>query len=296
MEIIMENLAKIVNQSITKKIIGTEYILIILGLFTFTDIFLYIKFEINIINITYVELRDKSKIFDIFQYILWLTFLYALMSKFLLSLYEYFDSTSYTINEMDVLRNDSVLNNNSAGYTHYLNKVIEINYYKLLKKVILIDILLLLIDSSLTIFSDKNNTILELFYISDNKYYAAFIDLIFIFILATLFFFMRFFPTKEHNMKIDIDKFKEINKQFWLNEISLNLIDKTTMLAYLQLIIKSNKLFSHKQALKDTNYQEAFKYCQHYELLIYNAFEDKIKLTSKGTFFSHYVLDQDPFQ
>ncbi|WP_428027074.1 hypothetical protein [Arcobacter sp.] len=286
----MELPDKSLGNNIVKKIVGVEYFFIILGLLMYTDIFLYLTLDINIMSVAFSDIKEKILPYYIFQYLIYLTFLYAIVSKGLVVLLELailkVNKHIYT-NEMKELKNISIINNLSSAYNHYINKLAEVDQYRTLKKIILTDILLFGFSLILVYFYNKENVVGHLVYFYDHNILKMAIDFILIISLIALFVFLVSYPSEEYKISTDIDDYDSLNKKFWLEEISLGLIDREEMFKHLKQLIEYNSL----SFIKKEEVNESLKYCEQFELAYFRQDKQTIVLREKGRFFKKYILN-----
>jgi hypothetical protein len=272
-----------------------EYFLIFLGLFTYSELYCFYAYEQSILDISFEAIKENLTLSSIFKYLIYLTFLFAVFSEVLLYFVEVFILKLDFSNEMEYLKEKSIKNNLSSAYNYYQYKLTEISKYKLLKKIILTDILLISIDLITSYFLDKTS-ILEYLYtpFSANIYLKLVFILIIGFPLIMLYFFIKGYVTNEWNANIDIKGYEEINQKFWLDELSLGLIDKKAMFEHLEFLILQNTIYSNRLPSNDRKINESIKFCKHFGLQ--KAHSQTLDLTSKGKFFSKYILEKDPFK
>lgn len=287
----MEISQKLVSNNLVSKIMGIEYFLIFLGLFVYSDLYFFYACEKSILDIGFDGIKETLTFGFIFKYLIYLTFLFAVFSEVILIFIELYILKIDISNEMSYLKEKSIKNNLSSAYNHYQYKLSEISKHKLIKKIIFVDLFLMVVDLISSKISDKIS-ILEYLYqpFANNIITEIIFMFILIFPLIMLYIFIKGYVTNEWNADIDIDNYEEINQKFWLDELSLGLINKKAMFEHLRNII----LHSNKLPLNDEKINESLKFCKHFDLV--NPYGQTIKLTAKGGFFSYYILDKDPFQ
>ncbi|RZV12736.1 hypothetical protein D3M61_11315 [Aliarcobacter butzleri] len=291
----METLLKPASGNLVSKIMGIEYFLIFLGLFVYSDLYFFYTCEKSILDIGFEGIKENLTFGFIFRYLIYLTFLFAVFSEVILIFIELYIFKIDISNEMSYLKEKSIKNNLSPAYNHYQYKLSEISKNKLIKKIIFMDLFLIAIDFISSVFFNKVSILGYLYQpFANNKFTEIIFMLILIFPLIMLYIFIKGYVTNEWNADVEIDNHEEINQKFWLDELSLGLIDKKIMFEHLRNLIEQGIIHSIKLPLNNERINESLKFCKHFDLV--NLHGQTLKLTAKGKFFSYYILDKALFK
>lgn len=292
----MESFIKSFNNNLVEKITGIEYFLIILGLFIYSDLFSFYIFNKSILNVTLIDLKSNTSISIVFQFLIYLTLLFAIISEVVLYLFEVYILKSKISFEMEDLKNDAIKKNISSAYSHYQYKLSQISKYKTIKKIILINLILVILD---IITSQMFEKIMIISYLIEPFFKNDFIGFLSIILIVTPLIAMLFLsfhlPVNEIDASADIKDYEEINQKTWIDEITLGLIDKETMFNYLK-VLKELEKYRLTEIPRDSEKNEsAYRYCLHFDL-VKRAPDNKFKFTEKGDFFCHYIMDIEPLK
>jgi hypothetical protein len=235
--------------------------------------------------------------------------LYAILSIAFLFIYETGNSllskksNKFISNNLSELKNVSIAQNHNVGYEYYLKQLAEVSTIKLQKRIIFVNIVLVLTDFVVSFMYPDKIHLLNVLSFHDGTFDSAlvkFVDIILMGLLVALFVFVKHIPTHENNVIVDEELLTHINKKEWLNEISLGLVNKDDLLTNLQVILIDRIIFSNNISFEkiqsDKKLKEALEYCEHFQLVYYHQSDKKIILTPKGEYFEKYVLDIDPFK
>jgi hypothetical protein len=302
----------LISNNLVNKVTGIEYFLILLGILFYSDLFIFLTSGENIATLKLSSLADTTKqltLLNIFQYLVYLTLLYAILSIAFLFIYETGNSllskksNKFISNNLSELKNVSIAQNHNVGYEYYLKQLAEVSTIKLQKRIIFVNIVLVLTDFVVSFMYPDKIHLLNVLSFHDGTFDSAlvkFVDIILMGLLVALFVFVKHIPTHENNVIVDEELLTHINKKEWLNEISLGLVNKDDLLTNLQVILIDRIIFSNNISFEkiqsDKKLKEALEYCEHFQLVYYHQSDKKIILTPKGEYFEKYVLDIDPFK
>ncbi len=288
------------TNNLSTKLLGVEYLFMSLGLLVYTDLFIYFNTNLSIIDVLISKESLNVSFFQLFQFTVYLTLLYSIISNIIfyiinLFILRYFDKNSgFVINNIEKLKDDAIISNNSSAYEYYKRCIHKMESHLKLKKLITATFILIFIDISVSFFTSKTFILLKLIgEYQDNIFVQTFL----IFGIVSIVFYFLFTPSQLLEIPIDIDDYEARHKSFWLDEINSGLLDKNELLENLEKICKNIHLISQLD-ISSLLKEDEYKYCINHELIIRKFKKDEfekeyIELTLKGNFFKRYLKVYD---
>ena len=284
--------------SLHEKLSTSESFLFLVGVILYTEAFLSLKFSktISSINITWYE--DSLKSGDIMLYFFCFSLFYGAIAQLLLHMFNYYlESRNLSVDKLEkneirlsVMRENAIIEGNSALYNNYQNILYKIQENERIRKLALSIIILFFIVLVSYFRGGSEEGLLNVFWekVAGDGFLSIVIRIILTF-TSFWVFGLIFSNLNERGYIEKINHYDSRLESHWLNEISCGLLDKNEIIECLGDIQSSYQINFDTPSfeLRYDFGSYSHEFCKTHGLI--KVIDGKIELTSKGNFFSKYI-------
>lgn len=276
------------------KLANSDSFLLLCGIFLFSDAFLLINYQVSLYVVSFNWYKENISSNDIIKYLFVFSFFYGAFIPFLLwsidNLLQLKISARSSIHsfliKLEDLKNNAIIENNSAAYKHFENKAAKLEKLESRRKLCLAIMILtgiVLVKSS---FSVNHQNILSS--IITNALEDGFLPSItrFSLFIFSIWLFVNIMNATDHfaNSEI-ISNYQDRLHGKWISEVTSGLLDRELLFKHLNNINEySLDLYTSSSEYDYNNASHAF--CKTHGLIKTN--NGNIEFTEKGEFFKKY--------
>lgn len=279
------------------KLATMETFIFFLGSTMLWDSFLLFRFNQSVFVADYDWYSANLQIYDAITFALFLTCIYGAVSPFILWSIDLLKNSDGEISDLyksiKDLKNDSILENNTALYNYAESCCLHLEQVQQIRKYAVAVGFALIISIVFSLISDQES-LFSVFWghLSGDGVFSIFIRLVSFGICLYLIGALSVKTSPDENYEY-IRHYGLRLREKWIAEFASGLIDKQVFFSHLSSLLKSQSPELGAKVIynpRDTDHE----FCKKHDLVIVDYETNSLTLTSKGQFFKKYLSMHEP--